>query len=75
MSGKSCKSVITLLQNSLSVFSQNESLEDLNISASSIMLSLKADQDSFDKRFEIQARKERYELSKFDLVLCLGEAV
>ena len=55
---KSCKSVITLLQNSSSVFSQNESLEDLNISASSVMLSLKADQDSFDRRFEIQVNKK-----------------
>merc|ERR1712133_279836 len=36
---------------------QNQSLEDLNISASSVMLSLKADQDSFDKRFEIQERQ------------------
>ena len=66
---------ITLLQNLLSDFSQNESLEDLNISASSVMLSLKADQDSFDKRFEIQASKERYKLSKLDLISCLGEAV
>ena len=66
---------IALLQNSMSVFSQNESLEDLNISASSVMLSLKADQDSFDKRFEIQVSNERYELSNDLMVSCLGEAV
>ena len=35
-------------------FKSDKSLEELSISASNIMLSLKADQDSFDKRYELQ---------------------
>ena len=33
------------------------SFSDLTVSASSIMLSLKSDQESFDKRFEMQERQ------------------
>ena len=33
------------------------SFTDLSVSASSIMLALKADQESFDKRFELQERQ------------------
>ena len=34
-----------------------DSFNDLSVSASNIMLSLKSDQESFDKRFEVQERQ------------------